>query len=223
MSQSPAAPVRSSASASAEPDVTARVLRGARDALVVVGGALVLGGLVSFGQGSLPDWLSSLANSASGFALLTAALLVVVRPPAPLAAVLGAGAFIASNVGYSAVSTWRGFADDPTTWVVVGIVTGPVVGVAAVWLRAAGVRRVLGTSALAGIFVGDGIYGLTTVADTTSPVYWTVIALAGLGLAARAIALSRASAPLVAGVVIGTAGTAALYLGAFSLLGALIA
>ena len=101
---------------------------------LVVGGSLLLGGLTSLGQTYLPDWLRSLSNSMGGWTVFAFLLVGVsgVRPR--LGAVLGAVSFVTLNAAYGIVSNWRGFYyADPlhSIWTYVGLVTGPVLGVAA--------------------------------------------------------------------------------------------
>lgn len=150
--------------------------------LVVVALSFLLGGLTSYAQGFLPDAFASFANSASGWTVLTAALLYRSRVRTGPAAALGAVSFVLLVLGYTAASQVRGLVYDPFLFSVVGLVVGPFVGVAAAWLRADGARAALGTALLAGVGVGEAWYGLTVVGETTSPVYWTVIGVAGLAL-----------------------------------------
>lgn len=112
----------------------------------------------------------------------------------------------------------RGLYYDPLLFSVVGVVAGPFVGLAASWLRADGVRAALGTALLAGIGVGEAVYGLTVVRETTNPVYWAVIGVAGLALlAGQLVRRVRGTLP-VAMAVGGTAVvTAAFYLAYSSL------
>ncbi|MFD6445503.1 DUF6518 family protein [Promicromonospora sp. NPDC060204] len=149
---------------------------------VVVLLSFVLGGLTSYAQGFLPDAFASFANSASGWTVLTALLLFWSRLRTAPAAVLGAVSFVLLVLGYAVAAQVRGYVYDPLLFSVVGVVAGPFVGVAASWLRATGVRAALGTALLAGIGVGEAVYGLTIIRETTSPVYWTVIGVAGLAL-----------------------------------------
>ncbi|MFI2366295.1 DUF6518 family protein [Promicromonospora sp. NPDC019610] len=151
---------------------------------VVVALSFVLGGLTSYAQGFLPDAFASFANSASGWTVLTALLVFWSRLRTAPAAVLGAVSFVLLVLGYTVAAQVRGYVYDPLLFSVVGVVAGPFVGVAASWLRATGVRAALGTALLAGIGVGEAAYGLTVIRETTSPVYWTVIGVAGLALLA---------------------------------------
>lgn len=148
----------------------------------VLAASLVLGGLTSWAQGFLPDWASPFANSASGWAVLTVALVVGARVSGWRAAAVGAASFVLLVLGYTAASQLRGLAYSPVLWGAVGLVTGPFIGLAASWLRTTGRTAALGTAAVAGVLVGDGVSGLTRVADTTGVTYWIVIGAAGLAL-----------------------------------------
>jgi hypothetical protein len=151
---------------------------------IVVVLSFLLGGLTSYAQGFLPEAFASFANSASGWTVLTALLVYWSRVRTAPAAVLGAVSFVLLVLGYMVAAQVRGFVYDPLLFSVVGVVVGPFVGAAASWLRATGVRAALGTALLAGIGLGESVYGLTIIRETTSPVYWTVIGVAGLALVA---------------------------------------
>ncbi|SDT35041.1 DUF6518 family protein [Microlunatus soli] len=181
--------------------------------------SLVLGGLTSFAQGMLPSWFSSVANSASGWTLLTAVLIWRVRLSWWLSAVLGAASFVLLTVGYAVVSTLRGAYYSPILFVVVGVLIGPFVGVAARWLWERRFRAAAGTAALAGIAIGDAGYGLTAVGDTTSPVYWIVIGAVGVALMVTMLSRTiRGGVPILV-AVLGAVAVAAAYNVAFRLLG----
>jgi hypothetical protein len=145
-------------------------------AAVVAASSLLCGAITFLAQGFLPDAVNSFANSASGWTLVTVLLLTGVRAGPAAAALLGATSFVLLTVGYAGAAQLRGLHYDPTMFAVVGLVVGPFVGVATSWLRAVpSWRPALGTALLAGIGVGEASYGLTTVAGTTSPVYWWLI------------------------------------------------
>lgn len=172
---------------------------------VVVGASLLLGALTSWAQGVLPDALASFANSPSGWTLLTAALVAAARPSLGWGAVAGVLSFVALVLGYTLASEVRGLHYDPTFWGAVGVVAGPVVGTAAAAL--VGRRPVwaaLGAGALAGVALADGIYGLTVVDDTTSPVYWTGCLVVGALLVVAAAVRLRTPAT-VGAVLVSTA------------------
>lgn len=164
-------------------------LRLGADIGIVALGALLLGGLTSWGQLVLPDAMRPFANSASGWTLLAVALIWWQRRGVLGSALLGAVAFTGLSVGYALVSTARGFFFDPVFWVMVGLAAGPVVGAATAMARQ---RRstigAIGIGALAGLVAGDGLSGLVTVSDTTGWEYWSVaLALATVAVAIAAI------------------------------------
>ena len=161
---------------------TATLKRDATTVVVVLAASAVFGGLTSPAQGLLPDELLSLANSVSGWTMLTAALVWAVAPRTGLAALLGPLSFVGAVLGYTEVSQLRGLYYDPLLWGLVGLVAGPFVGVAASWLRDRGWRAGIGTGVLSGILLGDCWFGLTVVAATTSWVYWTLVGCLGVAL-----------------------------------------
>jgi hypothetical protein len=147
----------------------------------MVGGSLVVGGLTSVAQGLLPDSLRSVANSPSGWTLLTVVMISVARPRLLPAACFGAVSFVCLVLGYTFVSELRGLSYSPALWGAIGLLVGPVVG----WATSAAfdgrsLLSVLGSSLIAGIAITDAVYGLTVIADTTSPVYWWIAAVAGV-------------------------------------------
>ncbi|WP_296602160.1 DUF6518 family protein [Nocardioides sp.] len=182
--------------------------------LAVAGASLLLGALTSWAQGVLPDALASFANSPSGWTVLTALLVGATRPTLPLGAVLGVVSFVGLVQGYTVASELRGLSYDPVLWSVVGIVAGPFVGVAAaavVGPRA--LHAAFGAGALAGVLIADGIYGLTVVGSSTSPVYWTLCVVAGGAVVAVTAARLRTPAGLAVALVSAAAATGVLSLG----------
>ncbi len=93
-------------------------------------------------------------------------------------------AFVFLLAGYTVASEIRGYATSSSMWVLWGtaaIVVAPVLGIMGAWARRdSGVGRSVTTGALSGLLVDEGAYGLAVVADTTSPVYWTISIVVGL-------------------------------------------
>jgi len=183
---------------------------------VVVAGVVVVGGLTPFGQRYLPDSLSSLANSAGSWTLLTCVLVYLSRTRTWLAALLGAVSFVVMNEAYGVVSDlWGTFYSAPlgSVFALVAIVAGPVVGFAASLVRSpVGLRRVVACAVPAAVLVGEGVYGLTVIADTTSPVYWWLQIGTGMAVALL-VPLGtgvRASTAAI-GLVVTAVGAVAFY------------
>ena len=176
--------------------------------------SLVLGAVTSWAQGFLPDAWAPLANSPSGWAAMTALVVMAFRPRLRWGAVFGAVSFLCLVLGYTLASELRGLAYDPTQWGAIGLVTGPFIGAAAAGAASArSIPVALGSGVLAGVLVADGIYGLTVVADTTSPVYWTTALVLGLLVVLATPLRLRAVAPIAVMVVAFIAATAALSWG----------
>ncbi|WP_143331595.1 DUF6518 family protein [Clavibacter michiganensis] len=160
---------------------------------------LLLGGATSFAQQYLPDALRSFANSNSGWTLLAFAVVAAStrRRSARrwwIAAGLGLVVFHALLQGYALVSTLRGFPDSygpGDFYFLVATPAGPVLGVAGLaWHSASGIRRAAGVAVLAAVMVGDGIWGLSRVVETTGWLYWALSILIGVAVLA-CVALRR--------------------------------
>lgn len=155
--------------------------------------AAVWGGLTSFGQQYLPDELRSLANASGPWFAVVMGSIFVARPRLALAIILGVLGLIVMNEAYGVVSRWRGFPYGgglTSIWNMIAVVVGPVAGIAATWLRSTRpVLVALGASAPAAVLIGEGLYGLTVISDTTSPVFWSIELGAGLCLIAVAAVL----------------------------------
>jgi hypothetical protein len=211
-SSTPAAPVR----ACRDWWYRESVASAGRAVLVALLGAMLIGGLTSLGQQYLPAGINSLANSVGGWTMFSFLLVWLGRAKPLLSALLGVVVFVLLTESYSVVSEWRGFADgDPFTsiWTIVGLVAGPVLGVSAGLVRhASPLWRVLGVTPLSAVLLGEGIWALNTIVDTTSPVYWSLEVLLSvlfLTAAIRRSALGARGIALVVGVWL--AGTVAFF------------
>jgi uncharacterized membrane protein YccF (DUF307 family) len=184
-------------------------------ASLVVVLSFLLGALTSYAQGVLPEMFSSVANSAGGWTLITVLLIAAIRARPVAAAALGAASFVLLTLGYTVASSLRGHSYHPFLFSLVGLLVGPFVGLATVWLRERDLRSSLATALLSGIAVGEAVYGLTVIGGSTSPVYWTLSGLTGLGLLAgmvtRRIRGSVAITTAVGGTAVVAAGFLAVY------------
>ncbi|WP_460772349.1 DUF6518 family protein [Microbacterium sp. GXF7504] len=183
--------------------------------------SFMLGALTSYGQWLLPAQLVSIANSVSGWTVVLGALLSAARLPAWLSAIAGAAGFALLTAGYAVASGARGFGYDPTFFVLVGLIAGPVVGVAVAWVRTRRLRAALATAVLAGLLCGEALYGLTVVADTTSPVYWWLAAAAGVALLVVMVGLRLRGLVAQAVAIVGTVAITFAFPAAYLALGAL--
>jgi hypothetical protein len=199
MTRPDASPARSAAvpptGAPARPPARTALPAGVRATVVVLVLSLVVGGLTSPAQGVLPSWMASFANSAGGWSMLAFLAVWVSRARPLLGAVLGAVSFVAMVEAYGVVSLWCGhFFAEPlhSMWIPVGLVAGPVIGVAAALVRHASRGwTIAGVAVLGLVLVAEGICGLTVVADTTSPVYWILEIVLAIGFLTAAALRGR--------------------------------
>jgi hypothetical protein len=134
--------------------------------------------------------------------------------------VLGATSFVLLTLGYAAAAPLRDLFYDPTLFALVGVAVGPFIGIATAWLRAVHPwQAALGMALLAGIGVGEAVYGLTVVADTTSPVYWVLIGAAALTLLVGMLVRRIRGMPWQLLALIGTCMTAGAFVLAYKSLG----
>lgn len=176
--------------------------------LVAVG----LGGLTALGQAHLPEVLGPLANSSGSWTVVAFGCALVPRS-ARSAASVGGLAMLALVAGYVLANSLRGFPSSTALllfWGVAGVTIGPLVGLGAHWVRS---RRDLwaglGAGGLAGVLVGEGVYGLTVVGETTPAAYWWGSVLLGVLVVTAASTVwlhgltARVVAPVVAAAVAG--------------------
>lgn len=189
-----------------------------RSLSVVLVTGFALGVLTSFGQGLLPDELTSFANSSGSWSAVAFALALGARSRG-LAVVAGVLALWALLAGYVVTSELRGFPASTrlvTFWGAAGLLAGPFLGLGAWWTRhGTAVQGGLGAGALAGVLVGEGVYGLTVVGGTTAPEYWWVQVGAG-GLVWLATAWWHRSVTTFATALVTGAGVAAAFLALYA-------
>lgn len=199
--------------------VRPRLLRAVVVALV---GGLVLGGLTSFLQSALPPSVTSFANSSGGWSMLVFALVRIGGARPLSAALLGLVTFWALLEGYDLVTGARGFGYSPpftdVFWLL-AVPAGPILGAAsALTLRGTTPWRVLAVAPLSGVLIGEGMWALGAVADTTSPVYWWLEIVLGVAFLALAVIRRRPRPVIAVAALVVTGAAAAAFQFAYSLL-----
>ena len=145
--------------------------------LVGLVAGLMVGAFTSPLQGWLADSVSSLANSAGTWSLVA---FVVARrsPSAAVGAIVAAVTLAMCELGYVLANEVRGGSNATSTvvfWIAAAVLAGPPLGVAASWSqRPHPLRRGAGFGVMSGVLLGEGIYGLAKVSDTTDGRYWVV-------------------------------------------------
>jgi hypothetical protein len=177
--------------------------------------AVAAGALTPFGQQYLPEEVSSVANASGSWTMVALLAVYLSRARGVLAAVLGVAALLALNETYGAVSSARGYpysAGLDSMWTYIAIVAGPLVGLCASWLRSASPRLVAVAVAVpSAVLVGEGLYGLIQVADTTSPVYWWIEIAGGVAFVAVVPVRMLRTPTLIAGAGALTLAGGVLY------------
>jgi len=107
-------------------------------------------------------------------------------------------------------------------WGVAAVIAGPALGVGAAWLRGPNPRRAAaGVAPIAGILLGEGLYGLTVVAATTSVGYWIAELAVGLTLVVLAAIHLRNGPAIAQMLALSAIATVIFYLVYTRVLGAL--
>ena len=148
---------------------------------LVASGGVVLGAGTAFAQAVLPRAASPLANSAGSW-VLAAFLLALSCRRLSAAAAGGALALAALTCGYYVTNELRGYPASTAHvlfWLVASVAVGPFLGAAAHVLRTAAPRlAALGAGGLAGLLIGEGVYGLRFLDGDTAAYWWVQIAVA---------------------------------------------
>ena len=182
--------------------------------LVAVGAGLAIGIATSVGQGSLPEGLTPLSNSSGSWCLCAFALALLERDPRR-AALVGFTALVAMLAGYALATELRGYPVGTSMfvrWGAAAVIAGPALGVGAAWLRGQDPRRAAaGVAPIAGILLGEGLYGLT-VATTTSVDYWIGEVILGLTIVVLAAIRIRTWRGIALMLALSVIATVAFYL-----------
>jgi hypothetical protein len=166
-------------------EVVLRTLRAGTVPVLIAGAGLLLGLLTAYAQGWLPRELASLANSSGSWSLIAFLLALLATGPR-IAAAGGAVALAALLGGYVLGTGIRGYASGSGLiifWGLAAILVGPFLGLGAWWVKAGrpGLAA-LGAGGMGGVLLGEGVYGLRYIAETTSPLYWWGQIVCGAGL-----------------------------------------
>jgi hypothetical protein len=147
--------------------------------------AFMLGIVTAYGQAWLPQGTRSLANSTGSWALAAFAL-ALLAPTATRAAITGSLSLVALVGGYVTGAAIRGLPASNnllTFWTVAALTVGPGLGLGAHWVGTQNPRLApIGLGAMSGILVGEGAYGLSVIANTTSPPFWVAEIAGGVAL-----------------------------------------
>jgi len=154
----------------------------------------VLAAVVGLAAGALTEWsvpylpfsLEPLGNSAAPWILVAFALALTgrrIRETVVLAVLV----LLTLVLGFYVAEAARGWSvsrHQVMFWSVASVVVGPLVGLAAWWLRHAGrMAGALGAGVLGGMITGEAVYGLTGLRLSSPTDYWRLQLVLGAGLA----------------------------------------
>lgn len=154
---------------------------------------LAVGASTAYAQGWLTTGLGSLANSAGPWSL-AAFLVARYARRVPVAVPAAMVALICCELGYAIATNVRGGSNATSTvtfWLIAAVIAGPPLGIAGAWSTRRGPSGGIGFGVIAGVLIGEGIYGWTTVADTTDWRYWAIETLIGVGIVVVAVRQHR--------------------------------
>jgi Family of unknown function (DUF6518) len=181
---------------------------------VAAAAGLILGALTAVGQGVLPDVVRSLSNSAGSWCLM-AFVLAMMTARRVVAAVIGALTLAALLTGYVLAAAVRGDASSTSLilfWGLAAVLIGPILGLAGREVRqGTAMTAAAGVGAMSGVLVGEGVYGLSYLGESTLPAYWWGSIGVGIGLL-LVVAVRRLQRPRPTGAaVLTTAAVAAAF------------
>ena len=159
-------------------------------AVIAVTVGFLVGAFTAYAEGWLSDGVGSLANSAGPWSLAAFLVAMLTRRPA-IAASWAVLVLASCEVGYAIATEVRGGSNASSTvvfWLTAAVLAGMPLGVAAAWTRQGDwwFGASTGPAVLAGVLIGEPIYALSTIADTTTPAYWVGELLTGVAVVALA-------------------------------------
>jgi Family of unknown function (DUF6518) len=188
----------------------------------VIGSAA--GAVTEWSVPHLPFSLEPLGNAAGPWVVLAFAVALTGRRigESLLLAVLTLLALVLGFYVVEAVRGWGVSRHQVELWSVASVAIGPLVGLAAGWLRYAGRRTAaIGAGALGGVLAGEAVWGLTGLRFSSPADYWHVQLVLGVGFAVglplwRARrnlrgSVSALAVSLAAGTVVGLATLGAYH------------
>ena len=98
------------------------------------------------------------------------------------------------ELGYALATEVRGDTTATSTvafWLTAAALAGPPLGIAGAWSTQTGLRRGVGISVVGGVLLGEGLYGWSTIADTTDWRYWAIELVIGALVISFAAARSQ--------------------------------
>jgi hypothetical protein len=162
---------------------TARLL--ARVTLAITLG-FAAGAVTEWSVPHLPFSIEPLGNTAAPWVLVAFAVALTAYGTGE-SVVLAVLTLVALVLGFYVAEAYRGWPvsrHQVVFWSVAGVVVGPLLGLAAGWLRHAGrTAGAVGAGVVGGLLAGEAAYGHTELRFSSPAHYWDVQFVVGVGLA----------------------------------------
>jgi Family of unknown function (DUF6518) len=158
------------------------------------GARLTLAVVVGFVAGAVTEWsvphlsftLGPLSNTAAPWVLVAFVVALTARRMEE-ALVLAVVTFLGLVLGFyvaEAIRGWPVSRHQVVFWLAASFAAGPLVGLAAGWLRHAGrMAGAFGAGVIGGLLAGEAVYGLRELQFSSAAGYWHVQFVLGIGLA----------------------------------------
>jgi hypothetical protein len=157
----------------------------ARPTLAIVIG-LAAGAATEWSVPHLPFSLEPLGNTAAPWVLVAFAVALTARRMGE-SLTLAVVTLLALVLGFYVAEAYRGWPvsrHQVALWFAASVAIGPLVGLAAGWLRHAGrTAAAVGAGVLGGLLAGEAVYGLTELRFSSPAGYWRVQFVLGVGFA----------------------------------------
>ena len=102
-------------------------------------------------------------------------------------------------------------------WITAALLAGPPLGIAAAWTRSSSQWRIgAGYGVVAGVLIGEAVYGLTQIRDTTEPVYWVLAASCGVAVIVFVAARHPHLSSVASTLAVASAAAVVVHLAAIS-------
>ncbi|MBA3824990.1 MAG: hypothetical protein H0X24_13975 [Ktedonobacterales bacterium] len=126
---------------------------------------ILIGGLTFLGQGILSGSFNQIANSGAVW-VTVAFFLVSLATRQQLAIIAGTATLMGEVIGYYGLALFKyGLPDSynyVVLWLIVGVIFGPLFGIAGMWWRSADfMRSIIAIAMLSATFIAEGMYYLS--------------------------------------------------------------
>jgi hypothetical protein len=153
---------------------------------LAAGVGLAVGAATEWSVPHLPFFLEPLGNTAAPWILVAGAVALTAQRIGE-SLMLAVITLVALVLGFYVAEAYRGWPvsrHQVEFWSAASVVVGPLVGLAAAWLRhARHTTAALGAGVLGGLLAGEAVYGLTKLKFSSPAHYWHVQLTLGVGLA----------------------------------------